>query len=259
MSTDSMPRPSISAIVITLNEETCIESCLESLAWVDEIVVVDSGSVDRTEEICRTFQKVRFIYNKWPGYGPQKNFALFQATGEWIISLDADEIASPGLARDVIEALRQPGSYNGFKIKRKNFYRNHWIRHSGWWPDEIIRVFKKEFSSFNDRIVHESVEVDGRTGCLDGVIEHYSFHAAEDFLDKAIRYSVPGAVQMKLAGKRGGAVRALIRAAATFFKIYLLKRGFMDGRDGLLIAVSGAVGVFYRIMKLSELYENQEC
>jgi glycosyltransferase involved in cell wall biosynthesis len=247
---------SISAIVITLNEEACIASCLESLAWTDEVVVVDSGSVDRTEEICRSFPNVRFINNAWPGYGPQKNFALSHASTSWIISLDADEVVSPELAREVIETVGRPCNYNGFRIMRKNYYRNHWVRHSGWWPDEIIRVFRKDSGRFNDRIVHESVEVNGRVGSLPGVLEHRSFHGAEDFLDKALRYSVPGAKQMKQAGKRGGAVRALVRAAATFFKIYILKRGILDGRDGLLIAVSGAVGVFYRIIKLTELYED---
>jgi len=251
-----MPNTFISAIVITLNEEACIASCLESLAWTDEVVVVDSGSVDRTEEICRSFPNVRFFYNAWPGYGPQKNFALSQAANTWIISLDADEVVSPELAREVVETLRQPCNYNGFEIKRKNYYRNHWIRHSGWWPDAIIRVFRKDSGRFNDRIVHESVEVNGRVSYLRGVIEHRSFQGAEDFLDKALRYSVPGAAQMKQLGKRGGAVTALVRAAATFFKIYFLKRGILDGRDGFLIAVSGAVGVFYRIIKLTELYED---
>jgi hypothetical protein len=134
-------------------------------------------------------------------------------------------------------------------------YRGQWIRHAGWWPEEILRLFRKDAGRFNDRVVHESVEVAGLVGFLKGVIEHRSFNAPEDFLVKAQRYSVPGAVQMKRQGKTGGALLAVVRAASAFVKSYVLKRGFLDGRAGLLIAVSSAVGVFYRIMKLTELHE----
>lgn len=245
----------ISVTIITLNEEQAIAACLASVAWADEIIVVDSGSTDRTEEICRSFPNVRFMHQDWLGYGPQKNFALDQATHPWVLSLDADETVTPELKEEILRELHGSPRHAGYRIGRKNLYRGQWVRHSGWWPDEIIRFFSKDAGRFNNRIVHESVEVAGAVGSLSGTIEHRSFHGPEDFLEKARRYAIPGAIQMHAAGKRGSAPRALIKAAAAFIKSYLLKRGFLDGRTGLLIAVSGAVGVFYRVIKLAELNE----
>lgn len=247
----------ISAIIITRNEEKNIADCLASLSFVDEIIVVDSGSSDRTEEICRSFPAVRFSHHPWEGYGPQKNAALALASHNWVFSLDADEIVTPELAEEILATVGSDMPYAGFRLRRKNMYRGQWIRHSGWWPDEILRLFRKDAGRFNDRVVHESVEVTGPVGFLKGVIEHHSFNAPEDFLVKAERYSVLGANQMKRLGKRGGSGRAVVRAASAFIKCYILKRGCLDGRAGLLIAVSNAVGVFYRIMKLTELREER--
>ncbi|CAH2030479.1 glycosyltransferase family 2 protein [Trichlorobacter ammonificans] len=247
----------ISVTIITLNEEQAIGACLASVAWADEVIVVDSGSSDRTGDICRSFPNVRFMHQDWLGYGPQKNFALAQASHQWILSLDADETVSPELQEAIKDALQAPSQCAGYRIGRRNFYRGRWIRHSGWWPDEIIRFFKKDAGQFNNRIVHESVELSGPVGRLTGTIDHRSFHAAEDFLEKARRYAIPGALQMHAAGKRGSALLAVIKATAAFIKSYLLKRGFLDGRAGLLIAVSGAVGVFYRVIKLAELAEEE--
>jgi len=247
----------ISAIIITRNEEKNIANCLASLYFADEIIVVDSGSTDRTEEICRAFPAVRFFHHPWKGYGPQKNAALALASHNWVFSLDADEIVTPELAEEILAAVGSDMPYVGYRLRRKNMYRRQWIRHSGWWPDEILRLFRRDAGRFNDRVVHESVEVDGPVGFLKGVIEHHSFNAPEDFLVKAQRYSVLGASQMKRQGKKGGAVRAVVRAVSAFIKSYILKLGCLDGRAGLLIAVSNAVGVFYRIMKLSELHEDR--
>lgn len=247
----------ISAIIITLNEEKNIAGSLASLSFVDEIVVVDSGSSDRTEEICRSFPAVRFFHHPWQGYGPQKTAALALTSHEWVFSLDADEIVTPELAQEILDATRSDTPYAGYRLRRKNMYRGQWIRHSGWWPDDILRLFRKETGRFNDRVVHESVEVAGPVGFLKGVIEHHSFNAPEDFLVKAQRYSVLGAAQMKRQKKKGGALRAVVRGLSAFIKSYIIKRGFLDGRAGLLIAVSNAVGVFYRIMKLTELHEER--
>ncbi len=245
----------VSVTIITFNEEKAIAACLKSVAWADEIIVVDSGSSDRTEEICRSFPNVRFMHQDWLGYGPQKNFALAQAAHQWILSLDADETVTPELRDEILQKRHNSPRYAGYRIGRKNLYRGQWVRHSGWWPDDIIRFFNKDAGRFNNRLVHESVEIEGPIGSFSGTIEHRSFHGPEDFLEKARRYAIPGAVQMHSAGKKGSAPRATIKALATFIKSYLLKRGFLDGRVGLLIAVSGAVGVFYRVIKLAELNE----
>jgi glycosyltransferase involved in cell wall biosynthesis len=243
----------ITATIITLNEEKNIGDCLASLDFVDEIVVVDSGSTDRTEAICVANPLVRFIRQSWLGYGPQKNFALSQACYEWILSIDADEIVPPDLADEICASIKADDGCAGFYVKRKNMYKKQWIRHGGWWPDTILRLFRKDKGLFSNRRVHESVEVDGITKHLQAALEHYSYNGPEDFILKMHSYAMAGAYQMKDEGRAGGAVRAVIRAFAAFVKGYILKRGFLDGRAGLLIAVSGALGVFYKLIKLSEL------
>lgn len=247
----------LSVTIITFNEEKMIADCLASVAWVDEIIVVDSGSSDRTEEICRSFPNVRFMHQDWLGYGPQKNFAVDQATHQWILSLDADETVTPELKAEILQELQATPRFNGYRISRKNLYRGQWVRHSGWWPEQVIRLFRKDAGQFNNRLVHESVEVTGAIGTFSAAIEHRSYHHADEFLEKARRYAIPGAIQMHAAGKRGSTPLAIIKGLAAFTKSYILKQGFLDGRVGLLIAVSGAVGVFYRVMKLIELNEHR--
>ena len=246
----------ISAVIITLNEEKKIAACLASLSFVDEIVVVDSGSSDKTEEICQSYPHVKFFNQPWLGFGPQKNYAVSLATHEWILSIDADEVVPPDLADEILAGINANNGYAGFWLNRKNMYQKQWIRHGGWWPDEILRVFQKNKGRFNNRKVHESVEVDGTTRRLQAALEHYSYNGPEDFILKMHSYAMAGARQMFVDGRRGGALLAVIRGIAAFVKGYILKRGFLDGRAGLLIAVSGAMGVFYKIIKLSELNDN---
>lgn len=246
----------ISAVVITLNEEKRIAACLSSLDFVDEIIVVDSGSTDKTEQICRSFPLVRFFNQSWLGFGPQKNYAVSLASHEWIFSVDADEVVTPELAAEIRSSVMTEDGCVGFFVKRKNMYKKQWVRHGGWWPDEIVRLFQKNKGRFSTREVHESVEVDGTIGRLQAALEHYSYNGPEDFLLKMYGYSTAGARQMYADGRRAGAFLAVVRGIAAFAKGYILKRGFLDGRAGLLIAVSGAVGVFYKIIKLSELNEN---
>jgi len=242
----------ISAIVITKNEEQRIEACLSSLQWADEIIVVDSGSTDRTRELCEQNDKVKFYERPWDGFGIQKNRALDLASGEWIFSIDADETASPELADEILSTVKQ-ALYDGYILKRKNFYRGQWIKHCGWWPDPIIRLFRKDKGRFNDRLVHESVEIQGLAGELQNPIEHHSFHSVSDFIHKADSYSTLGARQMKLQNRNVTTLDACTHALATFIKVYFLKGGILEGRAGLLIAVSNAGGVFYRYIKCLEL------
>ncbi|MDK9718419.1 MAG: glycosyltransferase family 2 protein [Trichlorobacter sp.] len=245
----------ITATIITLNEEKNIGACLASLNFVDEIIVVDSGSTDRTEEICRSNPRVKFFNQPWLGFGPQKNYAVSLASHTWIISVDADEVVTPELAAEIQATIHDGCDLAGCWVQRKNMYKKQWIKHGGWWPDEVLRVFRKDKGRFNDRRVHESVEIDGTTARLQAALEHYSYSGPEDFILKMHSYAMAGAYQMQEDGRAGGAVRAVIRAIAAFVKGYILKQGFLDGRAGLLIATSGAIGVFYKIIKLSELNE----
>jgi len=247
--------PTLSVILITKDEEAVIEGCLDSLSWADEIVVVDSGSTDRTRELCEKNSKVRFFYAPWEGFGKQKNRALDKANGEWIFSIDADERVTKELADEIMSVVAHPDC-DGYTVRRKNFYRGQWIRHSGWWPDRILRLFRKDSGRFSDRLVHESVELSGRARDLDGCIEHHSFEKASDFIMKTDSYSTLGARMMLEKGKSSSGLNALFRSGLTFFKVLILKRGILDGRAGIVIAVSNAMGVFYRHIKCLELQQD---
>lgn len=246
----------VSVIMIVRNEEGRVAAAIESVAWADEIVVVDSGSTDRTPEICRSFPRVKFYDRPWEGFGRQKNIALGLASFPWVFSLDADERVTPELAQEIGRAVADP-TCAGYFVRRKNFYRDRWIRHCGWWPDEVLRLFRREAGRFSDRPVHEAVELDGPAGKLVHPIEHRSFHSVSDFIRKADSYSTLGARLMRERGRGSSAFAALYHGLFTFFKTYVLRRGFLDGRAGVLIAVSNAVGVFYRYMKAMEPEERE--
>lgn len=251
-----MTIPGLSIIMITKNEEQRIERCLESVRWADEIIVVDSGSNDRTREICSRYPAVRFFEHPWAGFGRQKNQALHLATGEWVFSLDADEIVTPELAAELAAVVQAP-AFDGYRVQRRNYYRGQWIRHSGWWPDPVLRLFRRSKGRFSDRPVHETVELQGAIGDLAGCLEHHSFSSVSDFIRKADSYSGLGAELLRARGLRSSPALALLKSAATFFKTLVLKRGFLDGAAGVLIAYSNAAGVFYRYMKCYEL--QREC
>lgn len=246
----------ISATIITYNEEHNIAGCLASLDFADEIVVVDSGSRDRTREICEQYPKVHFHVYPWEGFGVQKNRAVKLATGEWIISIDADETVTKELATEIRRIL-QNSTCDGYTVMRKNFYRGRWVRHSGWWPDRILRLFRKERGRFSDRLVHEAVMLDGPLGRIEQCIEHHSFRNVGDFFRKGESYSTLGARLMFERGETTSAINALFRSAFAFFRTLVLKRGFLDGSTGVLIAFSNAMGVFYRHMKCLELQSDR--
>lgn len=244
--------PTISAILITKNEEQRIGRCLDSLHWAYEIIVVDSGSTDRTREICEGYAKVRFEEHPWQGFGRQKNRALNLATGDWVFSIDADEVVTPELVDEIIRCV-ETSSCDGYWVSRKNFYRDQWVRHSGWWPDRVVRLFRKNCGRFSDRLVHECVEINGHLGVLKGCLEHHSYSCASDFLRKVDSYSSLGAQVMMQQGKSPTILIAVIKSLAAFFKTLVLKGGILDGQVGVLIAYSNATGVFYRCVKCIEL------
>ena len=242
----------LSATIITYNEEHNIKACLESLFFVDEIVVVDSGSTDQTEAICRSFAQVCFYHQPWLGFGKQKNAAIALAQGEWILSVDADEVIPPLLRDEIIHAITQV-DFSGYWINRKNHYKSQWVRHSGWYPDYVLRLFKKGEGVFNDRLVHESIILHGKSKRLNHQIYHYSFRNASELIQKADSYSSAGAEMMLQSGRTVMLITPIVKSLFTFFKTYILKRGFLDGSIGLLISFSNAVGVFYRYYKCYEM------
>ena len=240
----------ISAVIIAKDEERALPACLASLGWVDEIVVLDSASTDRTREIAAA-HGARIVESRdWPGFGPQKNRAIELSKGEWILSIDADERVSPELASEIQTVLGNAGSVDAFAMRRSSSYCGRAIRHSGWWPDYVTRVFRRGRARFSDDLVHERLIVTGRVERLSGILHHESFVDLEDVLDKVNRYSSLGAEQAAAAGKQGGVGTALAHGLAAFVRTYVIRAGFLDGREGLMLAVSNAEGAYYKYLKL---------
>jgi glycosyltransferase involved in cell wall biosynthesis len=240
---------SLSVIVITKDEEAVIQRCLESVVWADEIVVVDSGSTDRTQEICRALRAKVHITPDWPGFGPQKNRARELATGDWILSLDADEWLPSELQTEIRAAIAAPASHAAFQIPRSSSFCGRFMRHSGWWPDPVLRLFKRTSARFSDDLVHEHLIVEGSVGRLSHPLMHEPFTNLEEVLDKVDRYSSAGAQMMLARGSGSSVTSAVLHGWWTFLRTYLFKAGFLDGREGFILAVSNAQGVYYRYLK----------
>lgn len=246
--------PKISATVITKNEEKHIAACLRSLQWADEIVVLDSGSDDRTVEIAREFTDKVFV-EQWRGMGLQKNRAAELAQGPWIVSLDADERVPPELAREIRQAIGK-GKPATYTVRRKNMYQGKWVRHCGWWPDWVKRVFRKEDAQFSLDVIHDSIQTTSRVKKLKNPIIHYSFDSPEDFLNRTCSYAHHQARELFRNGRKATIWTALSHATFTLLHTYITRLGFLDGTAGLLISVSNFVGVFYRYMMLRHLNLN---
>jgi len=242
--------PKISTIIICFNEEANIERCIESAASIsDEIVVVDSESTDRTAELARKYTE-RVIIRDWPGYGKQKQWALAQASHDWVLSLDADEELSPELR---IEIEQLDFDADGYHLPRRVWYLNRWINHSGWYPDYVLRLFKREKGTFTDNILHESVTLDGSSKRLKNDLRHYSYRDVTHHLEKMNMFTSLAAKQMYDAGRRAGVHSVTIVPFLEFIKVYLVKRGILDGVPGLIIATLHATYVFQKYAKLIEL------
>lgn len=239
----------LSVIVITRNEAAHIGDCLDSVAFADEIVVLDSGSTDATREIARARGARVEVAPDWPGFGPQKNRALALATGDWVLSIDADERVTPELAGAIRQAIGAPAA-EAYRIARLSNFCGRWIRHSGWWPDYVVRLFRREAGRFTDAAVHERVEVRGRTGTLSGHFLHYPYATLEVFIDKINRYSTEAARAAFERGRRTTALGPFGHGLWTFVRHYVLRRGFLDGWQGLVLAGMAATGSFYRYVKL---------
>jgi len=250
-----MSSSKLSVIIITKNEEANIRDCLESVVWADEVIVVDSNSTDETVNICKEFGAKVYVHD-WPGFGAQKNRALGYATGSWILSIDADERVSSELRIAIEAILRNDGvTCQAYRVSRLSSYCGHFMRHSGWYPDHIVRMFKRNQAHFTDVLVHESVECQGNIGMLDGELVHYSYETFEQVLDKMNHYSSAAAQMIYQRGRSSSLSGAVLRGIWTFVRTYFLRRGFLDGREGFMVSVSNAEGTYYRYLKLMLLNE----
>ena len=238
----------LSVIIITKNEGLNIRACLESVAWADEIIVVDSGSQDNTVAICREFTPNVYSHD-WPGFGAQKNRALDYASKNWVLSLDADERVSPELRAEIQFVIRERRE-DAYEIPRLSSFCGHYIYHSGWRPDYVTRLFKRAAGKFSDDLVHERVIVNGSTGKLRQSILHESFRNADELLDKINHYSTASALMLHRKGRTSTLKMAIAHALWAFVRTYILRAGFLDGREGFMLSVSTAEGTYYRYVKL---------
>lgn len=241
----------LSAIIITKNEATHIGDCLESIQWVDEIIVLDSGSSDETIDICRRY--TNHVYQTdWPGFGLQKQRALEKASHKWVLSLDADEQISETLKSEIVQAMQNDHT-QGFFIPRLSSYCGATIKHGGWWPDYVLRLFQKSSGQFTNDVVHERVIVEGKIQKLTSPILHEAFIDSAEVLEKINRYSTLGANKLLEKGKKSSLTTAILKGLWTFFKTYILKGALLDGNHGLMLSISNAEGAYYKYIKLMEL------
>jgi len=243
------PRPALSAVIITKNSAATLRRCLESLAFADEIVIVDSGSTDRTLELARELGASVYETSDWPGYGPQKNRAVEKARGEWLLSIDSDEWVSAEL-RAAIERTMASGQKAAYAIPRRSSFCGRFMRHSGWWPDYVVRLFRRGKGRFSDDLVHERLLVDGPVGKLCEPILHEAVTDIEQMIAKVNAYSTSGAEMRFARGDRATLATAIVHGGWTFFRTYVLRLGVLDGREGFLLAIMNAEASYYRYVKL---------
>jgi len=245
--------PSISAIIITFNESLRIKSCLDSIQWVDEIIILDSGSTDNTIEICKRYTPHVYTTD-WPGFGKQKNRALQKATCDWVLSIDADEIVSAKLRSEIQEAITK-SRVDGFEIPRLSSYCGQVIKHSGWYPDYVMRLIRRGKGAFSNSPVHEKLETNSKVEKLNNHLVHHSFENLEQVLNKVNHYSSISAETLFSNRKKATLYTAIFKGLWTFLRTYLLKAGFLDGQKGIMLAISNAEGTYYKYLKLALLNE----
>jgi glycosyltransferase involved in cell wall biosynthesis len=247
-------REKISACITAGNEEEKIAACLESVRWADEIVVVDSFSTDRTVEICRRYTD-RVYQHEWLGYIGQKNLAKDLAQGPWVLFLDADEVISPDLRDEVLDEMTSGRSAEvaGYEFPRMVKYLGRWIRHGDWYPDVKLRLFRKDFGRCGGEEPHDRIIVEGSVKRLNSPLHHFTYTDVSDQVGTVNRFSTITAVGHHKRGRHFRYTDLWFRPAFRFFRGYILKRGFLDGLPGLVIAVTTAYGVFIKYAKLWEL------
>jgi glycosyltransferase involved in cell wall biosynthesis len=260
---DPEQTPHLSVILITHNESSNVLGCLRSVAFADEWIVVDSGSTDYTREIALSFGAHVVKTDDWPGFGAQKNRALALARGRWVLSIDADERVSEELAAQINAAIRSsdvhlattsaanvaPGPV-GYELPRLSSFCGQWMKHGDWYPDRVLRLFRREAGRFSDDRVHERLIVHGEVARLSAHLLHETMPSLDIAIDKMNRYSSGRALDLVRAGRSGSLASALGHALWAFVRGYLLKRGFLDGRLGLVLAIHVAEGTYYRYVKM---------
>jgi glycosyltransferase involved in cell wall biosynthesis len=240
----------VSVTIITLNEASNIEACLASVAWADDVLVVDSGSTDGTPDLARA-KGARVIVRGWPGYSAQKNFAATEARHDWILSVDADERITPELAAEIQTTIARDPQEAGFRMPRVSWHLGKWIRTTDWYPDYQLRLYHRGRATWPQRRVHESVSATaGAVGRLKGELQHYAYRDVSHHFATMDRYTSLAAEDMQAEGRRASFFDLTIHPWAAFVRNYVLRRGFMDGTAGFVISVMNAYYVFLKFSKL---------
>lgn len=245
----------LSVIIITKNEESHIGLCLESVSWADEIIVLDSGSEDETVPICRQYTN-KVYETDWPGFGAQKQRALDKAKEDWVLSIDADEIVTSELRAEIEQALQQ-NIFQGYEIPRLSSYCGKQMRHGGWWPDYVLRLFRRNAGHFSDAVVHEKIIVEGNVGRLISPFLHDTAVNLEEIIRKVNSYSSLGAQMLHEKGARASIYKAVFKGIWTFIRTYWIKAAFLDGQQGLMLSISNAEATYYKYAKLWEMQNQQ--
>jgi len=246
--------PKLSVTVITKNEATDINAALESVAWADEIVVVDSGSSDETVAIARRHTS-RVVNREWPGYIAQKNYAASIASHDWILSLDADERVTPELAREIRDTIGGGSPKAAYRVPRVTWHLGRWIRSTDWYPDYQTRLYDRRLAEWTGRYVHEAVTVRGATGQLRGELQHFAYRDIADHLETMDRYTSYAAQQMFEDGRRAGLLQLAGHPPLAFLRNYLAHGGIRDGAAGFVVSAMNAYYVFLKFAKLWELQQ----
>jgi len=241
----------ISVVIITYNEQDNIKRCLESVRWADEIIVIDSGSYDKTLDIVRKYTNKIYIH-KWKGYSKEKNFGILKAKNDWILSIDSDEVVSDELKDEIIKSIKNT-KFDGFFIPRKVYFLDKWIKHCGWYPDFQLRLFKKSKGRFDEsKLVHEGVKLNGKIGYLKNSLLHFPYKDLNQYFQRFNKYTTLAANELFKKNKRVIFVNLILNPIFTFFKMYFLKLGFLDGFAGFVVCFLSS---FYNFVKYSKLWE----
>lgn len=248
--------PSLSAVLIVKNEQNDLSACLDNLNWVDELVIVDAGSHDNTVEIAREFTDKVYIHADWPGYGKQRQRAQSHATGDWVLMIDADERITPELMKSIQTAVNDNDQSKVYGLARLSWVFGRFIRHGGWYPDYVTRLYPRSKAAYGDEMVHEKLHFpeDMRVEKLKGDLLHYTYRDMEHYLVKSAGYAAAWAAQRQARGKKSSLLQGAWHGIGCFLRMYVFRLGFLDGRQGLLLAVLSAHSTF---VKYADLWVRQ--
>lgn len=247
----------LAVVVIAKNEEANIARCLKSVAWADQLILVDSHSSDDTAVIAQELGAL-VIPHQFEGYGPAKRAGVAAATTDWVLNIDADEEVTPELAADIQRVIQEKTDLAGYEMARRTRFLSRWIYHCGWYPDYVTRLFRRDRGNFNDAPIHEAVILDGPKGRLKSELLHYCFVSLEQYLTKFNRYTSIGAEDAYNRGKRTNLFDITGRPVVSFFAHYVARQGFRDGFEGFVVSVLSAVSVFVKYAKLRQLAKERE-